>query len=250
MATEAQIAANRANSELSKGPKTPEGKARVSHNAVRNALTGATVLLPSDDAAVYEQYARNAYARWQPANQAEEFLVQSILDTEWRLLRIPVLIDATWALARHNFAELFADHPEPVRSMMLEAHINEVKGRELRNLALQDARLTRKRDRHIAELKEIQAERRKREKERLEAAAHMYQRFKEEELDFEPSKFGFEFSIEQIEEKVAYWQGRRIGCQYPEQYAKYFGSKILMCERLGLNPEDYTGPDDFDQRAA
>jgi len=239
MATEAQIAANRANSELSTGPKTPEGKARVSHNAVKNALTGATVLLPTDDAAVYEQYARNAYARWQPANQAEEFLVQSILDTEWRLLRIPVLIEATWALARHNFADLFADHPEPVRSMMLEAHINEVKGRELRNLALQDARLTRKRDRHIAELKELQAERLKRREQLLNAAAKMYERFEEENLEFQPSEFGFEFSMEEIEERVGLFEGRRIRCEYPEQFGKYIHAKLLREERLGIDPETY-----------
>ncbi|HLH04775.1 MAG TPA: hypothetical protein VKX25_18555 [Bryobacteraceae bacterium] len=55
MATEAQLIANRANSQLSTGPKTAEGKATVSHNAVKNALTGATVLLPTDDAALYQK---------------------------------------------------------------------------------------------------------------------------------------------------------------------------------------------------
>src|SRR5207244_3169460 len=35
-----QLAANRANSQLSSGPKSPEGKAKSSLNAVKTALTG------------------------------------------------------------------------------------------------------------------------------------------------------------------------------------------------------------------
>src|SRR4051794_15884848 len=37
-----QLAANRANSQLSTGPKSPEGKAKSSLNAVKTALTGRT----------------------------------------------------------------------------------------------------------------------------------------------------------------------------------------------------------------
>ncbi|HLH02064.1 MAG TPA: hypothetical protein VKX25_04785 [Bryobacteraceae bacterium] len=80
MSTPAQIAANQANSQLSTGPKTPEGKAKVAHNGVKNALTGATILLPTDDAPVYEQRLKDAHARWQPAGHREQFLVQSIFD--------------------------------------------------------------------------------------------------------------------------------------------------------------------------
>src|SRR5579863_5462974 len=42
--------ANRQNSLLSTGPKTPEGKAASSRNALKTGLTGRTVLLPGDDA--------------------------------------------------------------------------------------------------------------------------------------------------------------------------------------------------------
>ena len=51
--SELQLTANHANAQLSRGPVTPEGKAKSSKNALKHALTGATVLLPSDDA---EQY--------------------------------------------------------------------------------------------------------------------------------------------------------------------------------------------------
>jgi hypothetical protein len=46
MATEKQIAANRANAKRSTGPKTAAGRARSSRNAYRHGLSGA---LPLDD---------------------------------------------------------------------------------------------------------------------------------------------------------------------------------------------------------
>jgi hypothetical protein len=50
----ARLAANRANAQLSTGPKTDQGKAAVRLNAVKTGLTGQTVFLPSDDAALYQ----------------------------------------------------------------------------------------------------------------------------------------------------------------------------------------------------
>ena len=56
MSSEAQIKANRANAQNSSGPKSPEGKAKSSLNAVKTGLTGRTVLLPGDDAAAYDLF--------------------------------------------------------------------------------------------------------------------------------------------------------------------------------------------------
>ena len=46
MSTEAQIAANRANSQLSTGPITDTGKAASSQNNFRHGFTGAFAILP------------------------------------------------------------------------------------------------------------------------------------------------------------------------------------------------------------
>jgi hypothetical protein len=50
-ASDAQISANRRNSQLSTGPKTDEGKARSRRNALKHGLTGAGVALPDEDVA-------------------------------------------------------------------------------------------------------------------------------------------------------------------------------------------------------
>jgi hypothetical protein len=51
--SDARLNANRANSQFSTGPKTEEGKAKSSLNAVKTGLTGRTVFLPTDDIHAY-----------------------------------------------------------------------------------------------------------------------------------------------------------------------------------------------------
>ena len=115
MSTPAQIAANQANALLSTGPTSAAGKAKSSLNAVKTGLTGRTVLLPSEDAALYEQHVTRFMQQYEPVGDEEQTLVQSLADTQWRLLRIPSLEAGIYALGRLEFAELFASEDESVR---------------------------------------------------------------------------------------------------------------------------------------
>ena len=48
MTSNDQIAANRANSELSTGPRTEEGKARSSQNSLKHGAFSKSILLPGE----------------------------------------------------------------------------------------------------------------------------------------------------------------------------------------------------------
>jgi hypothetical protein len=231
MPTKKQLAANRANSQLSTGPASSEGKGKSSLNAVKTGLTGRTVLLPSDDIAAYQQHVVSAFAHWNPETDREKALVQSIADTDWRLLRIPTLESGIYALGRLEFADKFADQPEELRATLLDTYIFQNSRRDLTNLSLQEARLRRQREHDLAELKDLHQERRAQREAQLNAAARMYERFKENEDPFDPAAFGFEFSFEEIEQRVGLFEGRAIRCQYPEQFAK-IRAKELREERL------------------
>jgi hypothetical protein len=231
MASPQQIAANRTNAQLSTGPTSSEGKVKVSHNALKTGLTGRTVILPSDDIAAYEQHVASTFAEWKPQTDREQALVQSIADTDWRLLRIPTLESGIYALGRLQFAELFADQPEELRTTLLDAYIYQTSRRDLSNLMLQETRLRRQREKDVLELVDLLKERRARREAQLTAAAHMYTRFQENGDPFDPVEFGFEFSFEEIEERVGLFEGRAIRCQYPEQFAK-IRAKELREERL------------------
>jgi hypothetical protein len=52
--SDAKLAANRQNAQHSTGAKTQAGKDKSKMNSLRNALTGQTVLLPTDDAVAYQ----------------------------------------------------------------------------------------------------------------------------------------------------------------------------------------------------
>ena len=51
MATAAQIAANRLNVQKSTGPRTPEGKAASSSNALKHGMDAASIVIPGEDPA-------------------------------------------------------------------------------------------------------------------------------------------------------------------------------------------------------
>src|SRR5689334_5633182 len=162
MASEKQLHANRANAQLSTGPKTPEGKAASSLNAVKTGLTGRTVLLPSDDVAAYEAHVARFFAQHQPETDEEKTLVQSLADTEWRLLRIPALEMGIYAVGRLEFAAKFENQDASVVNALLDAQVFLSYQKQLNNLSVQEGRLRRQRDTDLAALKQLQDARRAR----------------------------------------------------------------------------------------
>jgi hypothetical protein len=198
-----QLAANRANSQLSSGPKTPEGKAKSCLNAVKTGLTGRTVLLPAEDAARYEQHVCEFFAELQPVGPRETELVQSLADTSWRLARIPALEMTIFAHGRIQFAEQFADRDPALQSCLIEMHTFLHYEKQLRNLQIQEGRLRRQREKDTAELRQLQQDRSNTEKHDLQMLAGLYVAAQKEGKPFDPAQYGFEFSIEDIESYLA-----------------------------------------------
>jgi len=205
MSTAAQIAANQKNSQLSTGPTSEAGKAKSSLNAIKSGLTGRTVLLPGDDAALYEAHLSHFIKHHEPAGDDERNLVQSLADTEWRLLRIPSLEMGIYAVGRIEFAGLFANEDDAVRKHLIEAQVFLAYQRQLNNLSIQESRLRRQREKDAATLREIQDNRKRRAKARLDNAARQYIRSVQEQPqhEFDPAAFGFEFSLAQIRLRAA-----------------------------------------------
>src|SRR3982751_1591561 len=158
---ERRLAANRANARRSTGPKTPEGKAKSSLNAVKTGLTGRTVLLPTEDAAQYKAHVKRFQEELQPVGALETAVVQSLADTQWRLNRIPSLESGLLALGRKRCApDLFAEEKDPaVRAVLLDAHVFDTEPRALKNLPRQESRLRRQYAQLIQELERLRAER-------------------------------------------------------------------------------------------
>ena len=93
--TPRQVAANQSNSQKSTGPKTPEGKARVSLNALKtgayakgdNALR-QILLKRGESPQEHEQLHRDLMDSWQPDDTMQALLVKTIADKTWDKLQL------------------------------------------------------------------------------------------------------------------------------------------------------------------
>jgi len=90
MATEAQIRANRANAQKSRGPKTAEGKARSRLNALKHGLRAEVVnpVAPHEDPAELEARIQTWLDDYQPTSAVERDLVERAAKLSWSLDRI------------------------------------------------------------------------------------------------------------------------------------------------------------------
>ena len=114
MATERQIAANRLNAQRCTGPKTLEGKAAVSRNAVTHGLTSYSGLLPGEKLEDFSDLRARVFAELAPASAIETELAERIASLLWRLRRVPAFEAAllAWTNACKEEASLFtADEP-------------------------------------------------------------------------------------------------------------------------------------------
>ena len=87
MSTQEQTNANRKNAESSTGPKTPEGKAVVSQNAVKHGFFAKNDVISGEDLAAYEQHRADIYDEFAPLTPTESVLTQRIASLTWRLMR-------------------------------------------------------------------------------------------------------------------------------------------------------------------
>ncbi len=88
MATEAQLLANRRNAQKSTGPRTDEGKAAVSQNALRHGLTASRDVISSESQHEFDLYRDQFLAELDPTTTVESMLAERIVALSWRLKRI------------------------------------------------------------------------------------------------------------------------------------------------------------------
>lgn len=81
--SERKLAANRANAQLSTGPRTPEGKRKSSRNAMKHGLLSEQILLDHDEADEFDALKESLYADLQPVGALEEVLVDRIIVSVW-----------------------------------------------------------------------------------------------------------------------------------------------------------------------
>jgi hypothetical protein len=98
MRTKKQKLAARINGRKSKGPVTPEGKARSSQNAITHGIHARSVVLSTENPEKYDQLRAAYFDYWQPSTVFETDLVNDLAISRWRLNRL--LANETAAIDR------------------------------------------------------------------------------------------------------------------------------------------------------
>jgi len=117
MTTEKQINANRQNAQKSTGPRTAEGKAAVSQNAVKHGLFTDS-LIRGENPAVYEAFHDEMLADLAPAGAVETMLAERVISLWWRLRRAERMQNQ----ALDDMMEKCITNPLPRRLQRMECH--------------------------------------------------------------------------------------------------------------------------------
>jgi hypothetical protein len=88
MRTDKQTEASRANGARSRGPVTPEGKARAALNSTRHSLLGRAILMEGESRTRFENLVQLLNEALQPETAIDHLLVGKLAASHWRQLRI------------------------------------------------------------------------------------------------------------------------------------------------------------------
>jgi hypothetical protein len=154
-ASQRRIEANRKNALSSTGPKTAEGKEASSRNAIVHGFRAKSVLLKDENPEDLLQLRASVFAELSPRGVLESEVVDRIVDTLWRLRRIPLferaLIAALEPLAERGFFASDGHTPEQAKAIkfgrvierFLEGNYSGKLGRYETDLQRQFSRLLR-----------------------------------------------------------------------------------------------------------
>jgi len=217
MPTPAQYAANRLNAEKSHGPTSPQGKARSKMNALRHGLTARVVVLPSEDMDAYHAFSKEIVNSLDAQTPVERQFAQTVADNQWRINRIRSIEDGMLGMGHFEAAGDFDCPTSEIHSAMTAARAFRDGSRAFVNLSIYEQRLHRSMKESLRQLKELQSERREREKTEMDDAVRL--------LKTQQMKGEFVYASAEIVTEAA----RRARLQ-----------DSLLAEKAGFNLTKYT----------
>jgi len=145
MASQAQVLANNENAQSSTGPKSESGKSISKLNAYRHGLTAQTVVFCPEEAEAFATFSAAMLLEIPAVGAFEQQLAEDMVNTHWRLNRVPALEANLIMLSQLEPAPCHLAELEdsPVKTALLESHALIAHERQLRNLQLQEQRLRR-----------------------------------------------------------------------------------------------------------
>ncbi len=194
MLSEKQLAANRANAQLSTGPKTEEGKRRSSLNARRHNLTGQVTAMTEEDRIAHNTFSEALIKSMAPEGALELQLAQRIATDSWRLNRSSAIEDNIFALGFTDHGSgIDVEHPE-LHAALTAARTFTREGKSIELLTLYEQRINRSLQKNLALLQQLQATRKAERKAETNQVKKLPRPTEINDLPADPTPNGFVFS--------------------------------------------------------
>jgi hypothetical protein len=171
--------------------RTPEGKARSSMNALRHGLTARVVVLPTEDMDAYNAFSKEIVDSLDAQTPVERQFAQTVADNQWRINRIRSIEDGMLGMGHFEAAGEFDCPTSEIHAAMTAARAFRDDSKSFVNLSIYEQRLHRSMKESLRQLKELQTERREREKTEMDDAIRLLkmQQMKGLPFESEPEKF-------------------------------------------------------------
>jgi len=158
--TPSQIEASRRNGAKSRGPSSPDGKARSAQNALKHgAYAQPQLLLSIENSSKFQELQESLFHQFQPVGELEISLVEEMALCRWRMRRFWFVQDATMeielARQKEEVEETFSSITEPARLALAVAELVD-NSRSLDFLYRTESRLRRQFSRALKELLHLQ----------------------------------------------------------------------------------------------
>jgi hypothetical protein len=111
MATQKQIDANRKNAAKSTGPRSAEGKARSSSNALKSGVYAEAEIIAGEDPAALEALTAEYVQRFHPTTPEERHFVDTVVRDDWRLRRLARAESQLWEYTMRHTPFFDKEHP-------------------------------------------------------------------------------------------------------------------------------------------
>jgi hypothetical protein len=193
--SERRLAANRANALKSTGPRTAQGRARSSLNALRHGVTGQVSIMTAEDRAAHDKFCQELIDSLQLEGPLELQFASSIAEDFWRLQRIRALENDILALGSFSdAADIDVDHPE-IHTSLTRAQTFLDHSKDFERLTLYEQRINRSMERNRKQLDELHEQRRSGQREQAPPQVI--------ETARKTAENGFVFSSEEIDRAVS-----------------------------------------------
>ena len=155
----AKIDANRRNALHSTGPKTDAGKQASSRNAIKHGIYAGTFVIPEEGRSEYAAFCDTYLDQFQPEGLEEQNLVQQMIASQWRLLRLNVVEQGVWDKSRRLLRRSESDPKPGVIEIEMEIAHDPDSLQALNRVLQMQSRLTREYNRAANQLQKLQKER-------------------------------------------------------------------------------------------